>query len=79
MARMDPHCHTKFEVPREKLRPGDVVRLASGGETMTVGGGTDEIVCVWHTDAGKSYRERYPKGALLVKVPTDQELASGSS
>lgn len=79
MARKDPpFSMAKFEKPKEKLKPGDVVRLASGGEAMTVSGGGNEIVCVWHTDKGKPRQRRYPKEALLVRAPTWAEKVTSS-
>lgn len=78
MAIVDPFSRAKFEVVKGKLKPGDVVRLASGGPAMTVEmAGQDDSQCVWITNEGKPRRERYTHAALLVMVPDDQKLGSG--
>lgn len=53
------------------LKVGDVVRLKSGGQKMTVTftGGTHmdgSVRCVWHDGEGKVHREWFPEEAIAV-------------
>jgi uncharacterized protein YodC (DUF2158 family) len=57
-------------MPSDELKPGDVVRLASGGPEMTVEGEgtlTGTLFCQWFDTEGKLSGEQFVP-AMLVKV-----------
>ena len=55
------------------MKPGEVVRLKSGGPTMTVTGegstvnGIEHVACTWFAhDSGGAYSHEFPKAVLEV-------------
>jgi hypothetical protein len=54
-----------MSVLNSKIEPGDTVRLASGGEMMTVIAlDGDSVSLVWHGQHGELFRETLPLLAL---------------
>lgn len=55
----------------KKWKPGDVVRLASGGPDMTVQavnekkGGVESVDCVWFNQDGKVVENDFPPETLV--------------
>jgi uncharacterized protein YodC (DUF2158 family) len=55
------------------FKPGDVVFLKSGGQSMTVAAvDEDNIECLWIGDQGELFRESMPS-VVLTAAPDDEE------
>ena len=61
----------------EDFNIGDVVRLKSGGPSMTIDGTAgSRYVCVWFDSATVYHRQNFDQGAL-AKVAPEQPAAVG--
>jgi uncharacterized protein YodC (DUF2158 family) len=55
------------------FKPGDVVFLKSGGQSMTVAAvDEDNIECLWIGEEGELFRETIP-AIVLTAAPDDEE------
>ena len=55
------------------FKPGDVVFLKSGGQSMTVAAvDEDNIECLWIGEEGELFRESIP-GVALMAAPEEEE------
>jgi uncharacterized protein YodC (DUF2158 family) len=75
--RRDDGYFRKQTVPEEtKWKPGDVVRVKSGGPRMTVGSisKAGRVVCEWFDAAGKPQRAFLSPGALVDDASDDASL-----